>query len=138
MRDLDITNRDLFGNVTFKIKSSYVNGIETLIQKVTTLLLSNTKDTYFGTVYGSDIVESGKYNYNNIDGGDFKIVISNNLFSIKKAIQKDEVKYNIPFEDRLKNIEIKDILFDKKLLKLSVSLIVSTNSATKIIQLPVK
>lgn len=137
MRDLDITNRDLFGNVTFQMKSSSVSGIENVIQKVTTMLLSQNKTTYFGTIIGSDVLSAGKFNHSS-DSSDFKLTVANNLINIKKSIQLDENKYNIPIEDRIKNIQIKDLVFDKKTLNMYLSLIVSTNSTTKIIQLPVK
>jgi hypothetical protein len=138
MRDLDITNRDLFGNVTFQMKSSSVSGIENVIQKVTTMLLSQNKTTYFGSVIGSDALSVGKFNYANDDSSDFKLVIADNLINILNAIQSDESKYNIPVEDRIKDIQIKDLVFEKKTLNVFLSLIVSTNSATKVIQLPVK
>jgi hypothetical protein len=138
MRDLDITNRDLFGNVTFQIKSSSVSGIENVIQKVTTMLLSQNKTTYFGSIIGSDALSAGKFNYTNDNSSDFKLVIADNLINILNAIQSDESKYNIPVEDRIKDIQIKDLVFEKKTLNVFLSLIVSTNSATKVIQLPVK
>lgn len=138
MRDLDLTNRDLFGNVTFRMKSSSVSGIENVIQKVTTLLLSQNKATYFNTIFGSDTLSAGKFNYNTDGSTDFKLAVADNLINIKKSIQSDEVLHNIPIQDRLKDIQIKDVVFDKKSLSVYMSIIISTNSVTKIIQLPVK
>lgn len=138
MRDLDITNRDLFGNVTFQIKSSSVSGIENVIQKVTTMLLSQNKTTYFNSIIGSDVLSAGKFNYANDNSSDFKLVVADNLINILNAIQSDESKYNTPIEDRIKDIQIKDLVFEKKTLNVFLSLIISTNSATRIIQLPVK
>ena len=137
-RSLDITNRDLYGNVTFKMKSGYVTGIENVIQKVTCAVLSQTKTTFFNAIPGSDALDAGKYNFNTDGTTDFKLTIANNLISIMKSIQDDETTYNIPFADRLKNIQIKDVVFDNVSLSVFLSLIVSTNSATAIIQLPVK
>ena len=136
MRDIDLTNRDLFGNVSFKIKSSSVSGIENVIQKVTTLLLSKNKTTYFNAIAGSDALSAGKFNHN--DSTDFRLTIADNLINIKKSIQSDELNYNIAFADKLKDIQIKDVVFDNKTLSVALSLTISTNSATKIIQLPVK
>ena len=136
MRDIDLTNRDLFGNVSFKIKSSSVSGIENVIQKVTTLLLSKNKTTYFNTIVGSHALSAGKFNLS--DSTDFRLTITDNLINIKKSIQSDELNYNIAFADKLKDIQIKDVVFDNKTLSVALSLTISTNSATKIIQLPVK
>lgn len=138
MRDLDLSNRDLYGNVSFKIKSNSISGIENLIQKITTLLLSSTKTTYFGEIAGSDVLSAGKFNFSTDSTLDYKLMITDNILNISKKIKNDENKYNIPSADRLKNIEIKDIVFDKTNLNVYLSLIISTNSATKIIQLPVK
>ena len=136
MRDLDITNRDLFGNVSFKLKSTYVSGIETLIQKITTMLLSRNATTYFNIIPGSDVLSAGKFNHS--DSTDFKLTIADNLINIKKSIQTDETKNGIAVADRLKDVQIQDIVFDKKTLQVALSLLVSSNSTTKIIQLPVK
>ena len=58
--------------------------------------------------------------------------------NIKKFIQDDEKLYHIPLADCIKDIQIKDVLFDKATLTIYLSMIISTNSASKIIKLPVK
>ena len=60
------------------------------------------------------------------------------FLNIKKTIQQSDVTNNIPYADRLKNIIIKDILYDKKTLGVVVSLLVSTNSSNTLVNLPVK
>ena len=120
MRDIDLTNRDLFGNVSFKIKSSSVSGIENVIQKVTTLLLSKNKTTYFNAIAGSDALSAGKFNLSNPT--DFRLTIIDNLINIKKSIQSDESTNDIAFADRLKDVQIKDIIFDNKTLSVALSL----------------
>ena len=136
--NLDITNRDLYGNVTFLLKSARVYGIENVIQKVTTCLMSSKKTTYFGNVYGSDALQAGKYNFNADGVTDFKLQIIDDLVNIKSSIQADETTYNIPVADRLKDVTIKDVVFDNTSLTANLSLLISTNSASTIVQLPVK
>lgn len=137
MRDLDISNRDLFGRVTFGIKSSAVTSIELLIQKITILLLSDSKETYFGSVIGGDISYASRFNYDNINS-DFKIFITNSIDAIKKKINEDETLQNVPYSDRLKSIVVKDILFDKTTLQVSLSLTITSYSTSKTIILPAK
>jgi hypothetical protein len=139
MRDLDLTFRDQFGVVTFGIKQNSQNtGIETIIQKVATSILSTNKSTYFGNIYGSDTLNAGKYNFTDNGSDDYRVTISSDILNVKKQIQADEVKFNIPIVDRLKDLQIKDIVFDIKTHDIFLSLLISTNSSTQIIQLPVK
>ena len=138
MIDLDISNRDLFGNVTFLMKSGSVTGIEKLIQKVVILVLSNIQTTFFNSIPGSDAMNASKYNFNADGSSDFKLAIADNLINIIKFIKADEVTYNIPVVERLQDIQIKDVVFDNSSLSVFLSLIIVTNSATVIIQLPVK
>lgn len=137
MRDLDITNRDLFGRVTFGIKSSEVSSLELLIQKITVMLLSDTKETYFGIVIGGNIISASKFNFDS-SNSDFRIFVTDTVNTIKKKINEDETLQNVPYSDRLKSIDIKDVLFDKKTLQVSLSLNIATYSNSKTIILPVK
>jgi len=139
MRDIDLTYRDAYGAVTFGIKPNSQNtGIETIIQKVATSVLSSNKQTYFGSIYGSDVLNAGKYNFTENGSDDFRVSVAADILNIKKQIQADEVAYNIPIIDRLKDLQIKDIVFDKKTTYVYLSLLISTNSTTQIINLPVK
>ena len=139
MIDIDLTYRDAFGHVTFGFKANgYNSGIEIVLQKVTTLLLSSTKQTYFGLIVGGDIINVGMYNFSSMGNDDFKVNLGNAVLNIKKTIQQSDVTNNIPYADRLKNIIIKDILYDKKTLGVVVSLLVSTNSSNTLVNLPVK
>ena len=139
MRDINLTIRDKFGNVSFGITEVAENsGIETVIQKVTTLFLSKNKTTYFGSIPGCDILSVGKFNFNSGDTSEFILSIADNINSIQKSIQSDEVTYNIPFVDRLKSISIYDIVYDSVTTNVKLSLLISTNSASKIVNLPVK
>lgn len=137
MRDLDLTSRDLFGRVTFGIKNSSVSSLELLIQKITMMLLSDSKVTFFGNIIGGSLTSASKFNYDT-SNNDFRIFVADSINTIKKKITDDETLMNVPYSDRLKSIEIKDVLFDKKTLQVSLSLIVTSNSISKIIILPIK
>lgn len=137
MRDIDLTSRDLFGRVTFGVKNSTVTGLELLIQKVTMMLLSDSKTTFFNKVVGGSLNAAGKFNYDT-SNKDFKIFILDGIGSIKNKIAVDESLMNVPFLDRLQSIEIKDVLFDKETLQVSLSLLIASNSTSRTIILPVK
>lgn len=138
MIDVNLTRRDLYGNVTFGLPmNTSLTGIDMLIQKVTMVILSNSKTTYFGEVLGCNLNLATLYNFDSSNVSDYKIEIGSNLVSIKKQIQADDLMNNIPFENRLKNLELKDIVYDKKLSSISLSLLVSSNSASKTINLPI-
>lgn len=139
MRDLDLTFRDAYGIVTFGLKPNSQNtGIEVIIQKVAISILSFNKITYFGNIYGSDALNAGKYNFSDNGSDDFSVTIASDISNIKKQIQTDDVKYNIPTSDRLKDLQIQDLIFDKKTTNVYLSLLISTNSTTQIVKLPVK
>ena len=82
MRDINLASRDLFGNVTFGFKSSskIVDNFELLLQKIQTLVLSESKQTYFGRINGGDVTSIGKFNFDTNGYGDFKAIFSSNLF----------------------------------------------------------
>lgn len=137
MIDINLTSRDLLGNVSFTIKNKSNSGIECLIQKVATLLLSNSTTNYFTSIIGGNLEALGKITISTIDD-DFRMMIATSLLGLKQKIQKSEIDKNIPIEYRLKNLEIKDILYDKITGTVVLSILLSTNSATRIIKLPVK
>jgi hypothetical protein len=139
MRDINFTSRDLYGNLSFGINfSSMNNNFENLLQKVQTLILSESKITYFSTINGGEVTSIGKYSFDSLGSSDFKAIFSSNLLLIKKKIQSDELVNNIPANDRIKTLELKDILFDKTNAALVLSIRVSTNNSNTIIKLPVK
>lgn len=137
MIDIDLTSRDLLGNVSFNLKGKSNSGIECLIQKVVVLLLSNSATNYFTKIIGGNLEAMGKITISSIDD-DFRMMISTSLLGLKQKIQKSEIAENIPTIYRLKNLEIKDILYDKITGTVVLSILLSTNSETKIIKLPVK
>lgn len=140
MRDLNLYSRDLYGNVKFGFQSvsSANDNFNILLQKVQTLILSNTKETYFSTINGGNVTNAGKFNFDSNGYGDFKAIFSSDLLLVKNKIQSDESKNNIPLNDKLKSLELKDILFDKTNAALFLSISVSTNNSNIIIKLPVK
>ena len=84
MIDIDLTYRDKYGKITYGFKKNSTNtGIEILLQKVTTLLLSETKTTYFGTIVGGNISKVGMYNFNS---DDFKVNLTDAILNIKKKV----------------------------------------------------
>lgn len=136
MIDIDLTYRDKNGKMTYGFKKNSSNsGIEIVLQKITVLLLSETKTTYFGTIVGGNISKVGMYNFNS---DDFKVNLTDAILNIRKKIQQDEVDNNIDYNDRLKSITIKDILYDKKTMKVVISLSMSTNSSSTLANLTVK
>lgn len=137
MIDINLTSRDLFGNVSFTIKNKSNSGIECLIQKVAILLLSNSATNYFTSIIGGNLEALGKITISTIDD-DFRMMIATSLLGLKQKIQKSEIAENIPIEYRLKNLEIKDILYDKITGTVVLSILLSTNSVTRIVKLPVK
>jgi hypothetical protein len=140
MRDINLYSRDLYGKVTFGFNSvsSKNSNFEILLQKVQTLTLSESKKTYFSNIIGGEINSIGKFNFG-VDGyGDFKAVFSSNLLLVKKKIQADELINNIPVNDKIKSLELKDVIFDQKNLSVLLSIYVSTNNSNSLIKLPVK
>lgn len=136
MIDIDLTYRDKYGKITYGFKKNSTNtGIEILLQKVTTLLLSETKTTYFGTIVGGNISKVGMYNFNS---DDFKVNLTDAILNIKKKIQQDEVNNNINHNDRLKSLSVKEVLYDKKTMNVVISLSLSTNSSSTLASLTVK
>lgn len=140
MRDINLVSRDLFGNVSFGLKSISIqnNNFDVLLQKIQILILSESKQTYFSRINGGDITTVGKFNFDSTGSGDFKAIFSSNLLAIKQKIKEDEILNNIPFDDRIKNLELKDILFDKVTGSVILSLSVSTNTSNQIFKLPIK
>lgn len=137
MIDINLTSRDLFGNVSFEIKNKSNSGIECLIQKVVVSLLSNSATNYFTSIVGGNLEALGKITISSIDD-DFRMMIATSLLELKKKIQNSEITENIPTNYRLKNLEIKEILYDKLTGTVLLSILLSTNSETRIVKLPVK
>lgn len=137
-RDIDLTKRDLYGKVSFAIKSSEASGIERLIQKITIALLSESKQTYFGYIVGSEIGSAGNYLFNSKGDSDFRINIIDNLSVIQKKIIDDDANDGVPFSERLKKISLVDVLFDSFSKNVVLSISVESNSGVKTVKLPVK
>lgn len=139
MRDIDLTYRDASGFITFGLKeNSYNIDIEILLQKISTSFLSNNKTTYFGDIYGSEILNAGKYTIGDISNSDFKLAITSDILKLQNKIQADDVLFNTPTQYRLKNLSIQDIIYDKVTTKISLSVLVVTNSTVATLKLPVK
>lgn len=138
MIDIDLTFRNLYGNVSFGIKSKSVTGIELLIQKVTILLLSENSTNYFNTITGGELLSSGKYSLTDAVYDTFKLTLLNNLNNIVKQIKLDEANNNMPLKDRIKSLSINSISFDKLTTNLVVKFLLSTNSTSMSFTLPVK
>ena len=138
MRDLDITNRNMYGNVTFGLKSASVSGLERLIQKVTILVLSEPKQTYFGDIVGGDTKSAAQYVFSSGGNSDFKIVFSDRLTQIQNKLESDDIAENAAHDERLKSLVLNDILFDKMTGHVVLSITVTSNSASKTLKLPVK
>lgn len=138
MRDINLTSRDLYGKLDFGIKSTSNTGIEILLQKITTLLLSSSKNTYFGNIIGGNLNSSGAYSFGKNGNEDFSVMLGDSILNIKNLLQQEDVTNNTDYSDRLKNITVKSILFDKKTTKILISLTVSTNSISKTVSLPAK
>jgi hypothetical protein len=138
MRDLDFTKRDMYGQVSFAIKSSTNTGIERLLQKVTIMLLSESNTTYFNEVVGSEASSVGKYLFGNNGTSDFRIVIADNIAVIRRKIMDSDASEGVPFEERLKNLMLQDVLFDNVTKNVVLSILVESNSVTKTVKLPVK
>lgn len=138
MIDIDLTFRNLYGNVSFGIKSKSVTGIELLIQKVTILLLSENSTNYFNTIAGGELLSSGKYSLTDAVYDTFKLTLLNNLNNIVKQIKLDEANNNMPLKDRIKSLSINSISFDKLTTNLVVKFLLSTNSTSMSFTFPVK
>ena len=139
MRDIDLTYRDIGGVVTFGFKpNSYNTDIEVIIQKVVASILSYSKTTYFGNVQGSNALVAGKFNFTDNGSQEFRIAIAADILNIKKQIQADDVKYNVASIDRLRDLQIQDVVYDVVNQGVYLSLLVSTNSTSQVIKLPVK
>ena len=138
MRDINLTSRDIYGKVGFGIKSNHNSGIEIVLQKITSLLLSSNKNTYFSNIIGGNLHSVGNYNFSENGNDDFAIMLGDSILNIKNLLQQEDVTNNTVYEDRLKNITVKKILFDKKISTIVITLNVSTNTSSKTITLPVK
>jgi len=138
MRDLDVTTRDMYGSVVFGMKSVAVSGLERLIQKVTILVLSESKSTFFGNIVGGNIKTASHYTFSSNGNSDFKVVFADHLSQIQQKIASDDISENTPLTERLKSLVLKDVLFDKMTGHVVLSITVESNSASKTIKLPVK
>lgn len=128
----------MYGKVGFGIKQNHNSGLEIVLQKIVSLLLSVNKSTYFGNIVGGNLKSIGTYNFSDNGNDDFAIMLGDSILNIKNLLQQEDVTNNTNYEDRLKNISVKNILFDKKLSCVVISLNVSTNTSSKTITLPVK
>ena len=137
MRNLCIFNRDQFGHITFGIKSVYISGIDAIVQKFLTAFMSETKTTVFGDIVGSEALKAARYSFNSQGSSDFKIAITDDIANIVRVIKADDIANNLPIEDRLKSVNLLDIVFDKLSSKVYVSLLIASSSASRTIKLPV-
>ena len=138
MQDINITSRDLFGNVVFSWKTTSNSGIEILLQKIVTLALSNTTTTYFNSIYGLSLNGVGKFNFGSNGSNDFQMSVASDLINLINKLMADDVTNNTPYADRLKSITINNIVYDTVKKGVALTLNVSTNSSSKLLTLPVK
>jgi hypothetical protein len=127
----------MYGHVTFEIKSAYVEGIDAIVQKFLASFLSESKTTYFGDIAGSDVPKLGKYSFSDNGVDDFKIATSDEISRIVQVIQNDDAINNLPIEDRLKEVSLLDVVYDKISGGIFLSIRVSSNSTSQIVKLPV-
>lgn len=137
MRDLAIHTRSMNGAMKFGIQSAYVYGFDILIQKIAIFLLSESRDTFFGGIVGSEVLGVGKYNFSDTGSSEFKIQLISDLNNLTKMIKASDIENNIPAEDRLKSIDLIDLIYDKMNAHVYVSLRVNTYSNNRDIKLPV-
>jgi len=138
MRDINFTSRDLHGNVSYSWKSTANSGIEVILQKIVVSAFSKTLTTYFNQINGLDIESSSKYNFGSVGLNNFKMQITSDLINLQTQLIKEDTINNTPNADRLKSLVLKDIIFDTFTKNISIILVVSTNSSSQIITLPVK
>jgi hypothetical protein len=140
MRDINLSSRDLYGNIMFGFKSisSNISNFDLLCQKIQTLILSDNKQTYFSIINGGNVSSIGKFNFTSNGYSDFKAVFLSDLLNIKQKIKEDELINKIPNDDKLKSLELKDIIFDQKTGAVYLSIYISSNTSNKIFKLPIK
>jgi hypothetical protein len=138
MRDIKLMKLNERGQASFGIHFDSIEGIDVLVQKVVSLLLSNTKETYFGSITGSNLLETGKYTFGDNGNADFKAQLSSDISLISKKIKAEEARLGIAEPDRLNSISIKDIVYEKATAKIYLSLVIATNAATKNVKIPIE
>lgn len=138
MRDIKLMTRNELGQVSFGLFSDASEGIDVLIQRVISLLLSDTKETYFGGIVGSNILQTGKYTFGDDGNADFKAQLSSDINSITKKIKTEDTKTNVPDAERLNSITIKDIIYEKSTARIYLSLVIATNAASKNVKIPIE
>lgn len=138
MRDIKLMKLNERGQASFGIHFDSIEGIDVLVQKVVSLLLSNTKETYFGSITGSNLLDTGKYTFGDNGNADFKAQLSSDISLISKKIKAEEARLGIAEPDRLNSISIKDIVYEKATAKIYLSLVIATNAATKNVKIPIE
>ena len=138
MIDINFTSRDLYGNVSFKWKTTSNSGIENLLQKIAVSAFSQTIKNYFKTIYGLDLESAKKYNITTIGTSDFQMQVSSDLINLVKQLKKEDTLNDVPKADRLKDISIVKLFYDTKTNGVVLTLSVSTNSSSQLLTLPVK
>ena len=105
MRDIKLMKLNERGQASFGIFFNSIEGIDVLVQKVISLLLSNTKETYFGSVTGSNLLDTGKYTFGDNGNADFKAQLSSDISLISKKIKSKYLDGSITAKERLKLVE---------------------------------
>ena len=137
MLSLNIFSRDMYGHVIFEIKSAYVEGIDAVVQKFITSFLSESKTTYFGDIAGSDIPKIGKYSFSDNTINDFKIATADEISRIVQVIQNDDIINNLPMKDRLKDVNLVDVVYDNISNGVFLTIRISSYSTSQVVKLPV-
>ena len=139
MRDLNITLRNSLGQVKFGVEANNtpISEVEVLIQKIQILLLSKYQKTILTTINGAGINEAGKFTFGDSSYDSFKVQLSNSLDGIESQIKKDDVLNNVPVINRLKNLSLYNIIYDKLTNTVLVEVMITTNLGSTLTKLPV-
>ena len=121
------------------VKSTTNTGIEILLQKIIVSGFSETITTYFNQIYGLDLTTAAKYNFsNNVMNSDFQLKVINDLNSLQTELINEDTLNSVDYSDRLKSLSISNLAYDTKTNSVVIILLVSTNSSSSLLTLPIK
>ena len=138
MIDINFTARDLYGNTTFGWRTTSNTGIETILQKIVVMAFSDIVTTYFNQINGLGLDSAGSYTFDSSGSNDFKMYVTSNLVSLQTQLIAEDTLNSVPYADRLKSLTLKNLVYDTQNQQVAVTLVVSTNSSSTILTLPVK
>lgn len=139
MIDINFTSRDALGNITYAWKSTTNTGIEILLQKIIVSAFSQTVTTYFNQIYGLDLTSAATYNFSsNVMNSDFQLQVTNDLNNLQIELINEDTINNIDFADRLVSLNISNLAYDTATNRVVLIILVSTNSSSSLLTLPIK